>query len=245
VSPNPKLGLATQTWPGNPQALSTQLRRAAALLRTVGIKIDRIKKGRARSRIIHITVTDPSTRPDYGEAHPSASSASQKIDININILSEDNLRTVGGIVDANTDDTGNGNDLIVHANPLRSHCADDNEWLAEDWQTYFSEGAAIIEFDGGISRPEAEVQALACCVTEWMKQHPIVSLSDHCLVCGGGKGTNDHLLPHGTAIPEDGWLCSNCWPDWLESRKIEAISAVMAMGIGQVQNLPDLQQVMD
>jgi hypothetical protein len=35
--------------------------------------------------------------------------------------------------------------------------------VADDWQAFFDERAGITEFDGGLSRAEAEAQALACC----------------------------------------------------------------------------------
>ena len=55
-----------KTWPDSPRALSGRLRRAATFLRKVGIEIDYIKEGRARTRIIVITAKDGSTSPDYG-----------------------------------------------------------------------------------------------------------------------------------------------------------------------------------
>jgi len=51
----------SKTWPNGPQALSGRLTRAATFLRNIGIEIDYMKEGRARTRIIHITAaaTDP------------------------------------------------------------------------------------------------------------------------------------------------------------------------------------------
>ena len=46
----------------------------------------------------------------------------------------------------------------------------DDGWSAEDWQLFFDERAGIAEFDGGLSRVEAEAQAFACCITEWMNR---------------------------------------------------------------------------
>ena len=46
----------------------------------------------------------------------------------------------------------------------------DDGWSAEDWQLLFDERAGIAEFDGGLSRVEAEAQAFACCITEWMNR---------------------------------------------------------------------------
>lgn len=35
------------------------------------------------------------------------------------------------------------------------------DWTSEDWRLWLRERAAIMEFDGGLSRPEAEAAALA------------------------------------------------------------------------------------
>ena len=43
-------------------------------------------------------------------------------------------------------------------------------WSAADWQALFDERAAIAEFDGGLPRKEAEVQALAHCAMEWLER---------------------------------------------------------------------------
>lgn len=43
-------------------------------------------------------------------------------------------------------------------------------WSRADWQALFDERAAIAEFDGGLPRKEAEVQALAHCAMEWLER---------------------------------------------------------------------------
>ena len=58
-------------------------------------------------------------------------------------------------------------------------------WSAEDWQVYFDERAGIAEFDGGLSRAEAEAQAFECCVAEWLNRNPVCSSPGRCLECGG------------------------------------------------------------
>ena len=60
----------SKTWPASPRALSGRLRRAATFLRKIGIEIDHIKEGRARTRIIVITAKEGSLNPDYGGAQP-------------------------------------------------------------------------------------------------------------------------------------------------------------------------------
>ena len=112
-------------------------------------------------------------------------------------------------------------------------------WLTEDWQVNFDEWAGIAEFDGVLPRLEAEAQAFACCVSEWMNRHPATSSPERCLACGGGNRFGDLLLPHGTATHGHTWLHSSCWPDWHGTRKAEAIDALEAMGIEKQPKFPD------
>ena len=58
----------------------------------------------------------------------------------------------------------------------------DRSWTAEDWRALYDERAGIAEFDGGLSRREAEAQAFDSCVIEWLNRN-----RDHSLawtVCG-------------------------------------------------------------
>jgi hypothetical protein len=48
-------------------------------------------------------------------------------------------------------------------------------WSVEEWLVFFDERAGVAEFDGGLPRPQAEVHAFACCVAEWLNQHPVGS----------------------------------------------------------------------
>ena len=107
----------------------------------------------------------------------------------------------------------------------------DDGWNTEDWQVYFDERAGIAEFDGGLSRSQAEAQAFACCVTEWMNRNPQMSSPDRCLACGGNDSTNDPLLPFGTDSHGHAWLHSRCWPAWHAGRRLNAVTALNAMGI--------------
>ena len=65
----------SKTWPASPRALSGRLRQAATFLRKIGIEIDHVKEGRARTRIIHIKAGGNSGGPDYRGVQPSAPSA--------------------------------------------------------------------------------------------------------------------------------------------------------------------------
>jgi hypothetical protein len=64
-----------RTWPDSPRALAGRLRRAATFLRKIGIEIGFDRKGRDRSRTIHITTTpnDPAQDKAAEASAPSAS----------------------------------------------------------------------------------------------------------------------------------------------------------------------------
>jgi hypothetical protein len=45
-------------------------------------------------------------------------------------------------------------------------------WSVEDWHVFFDERAGIAEFDGALSRAQADAQAFSECVAEWVQlQH--------------------------------------------------------------------------
>ena len=115
----------------------------------------------------------------------------------------------------------------------------DDGWNAEDWQVYYDERAGIAEFDGGLSRAQAEAQAFACCVSEWMNRNPQTSSPNQCLACGCNDSTNDPLLPFGTDTYGHAWLHSRCWDGWFKSRKVAAASALGSMGIAKPANFPN------
>jgi hypothetical protein len=48
-----------------------------------------------------------------------------------------------------------------------------------------SERAGIAEFDGGLSRSQAEQCAFACCVVEWLNRNTVSSMPGRFLGCGG------------------------------------------------------------
>jgi hypothetical protein len=106
-------------------------------------------------------------------------------------------------------------------------------WSGEDWLAFFDERAGIAEFDGGLSREQAEARAFAACVIEWLNRNPARSPSGRCLGCGGSEHAHDKLLPFGTEPTGHAWLHSRCWPAWHAARNAEAIDALAAMGIDQ------------
>jgi hypothetical protein len=104
-------------------------------------------------------------------------------------------------------------------------------WSAEDWRAFFDERAGIAEFDGGLARAEAEAQAFACCVDEWLNQHPVPSPPGRCLACGRGEQAHDPLVRHGIEPTKHAWLHLRCWTDWHGAREAEARTALAKLGI--------------
>jgi hypothetical protein len=60
-------------------------------------------------------------------------------------------------------------EIVLRLRPAR------DGWCATDWQVFFEERAAIAQFDGGLSRYEAEIQAFGCCVVEWLNRSRVRS----------------------------------------------------------------------
>jgi hypothetical protein len=110
---------------------------------------------------------------------------------------------------------------------------------AEDWQVFFDERAGIAEFDGGLSRGQAEAHAFACCTVEWLNRNTIRSPPERCLGCGCGEQVHDRVLPYGVESTGDASPYSRCSPARYMGRKAEAVAALEAMGIVAPANLPD------
>jgi hypothetical protein len=130
--------------------------------------------------------------------------------------------------------------LLLHkADILRLLCPANDCWSPEDWQIFFEERAAILEFDGGLHRDEAEARALAICLTEWINRNPTPSAPDRCLACGGGERPCDPLLPFGIDMSSHAWVHRACWPAWHRARETEAVAAVNSMGVRVHVRLPN------
>jgi hypothetical protein len=103
----------SKSWPDGPRALAGRLRRAATLLRKIGIEIGFGREGRARTRTITITTIQPSAAPGKPEAQPPAPSASSPSMPKSNPanFAPRPLRAIANFAD------GNGNAPAVRANP--------------------------------------------------------------------------------------------------------------------------------
>jgi hypothetical protein len=112
-------------------------------------------------------------------------------------------------------------------------------WSAGDWQLFFDERAGIAEFDGGLSRAEAEASAFTHCVAEWLNHNPQCSPPGRCFGCGGYGSAHDRLLPIGIGSAGEVWLHSGCSSAWYAERKAEAVAALATMGIKAPADLPN------
>jgi hypothetical protein len=110
-------------------------------------------------------------------------------------------------------------------------------WTAEDWRAYFDERAGIAEYDGGLSRKEAEALAFEGCVAEWLDQHPVRSSPDWCLVCGRPEEMGQALLPVGVEPGGPAWLHAGCWERWYTGRRERAVVALETVGIVERRTL--------
>lgn len=120
---------------------------------------------------------------------------------------------------------------------------DGNLWR---WREYFEERAAIRQYDGGLSRTEAEAGALNDLAQQWRSENPLpasppmlrakpgdlvetvaalrASAASPCLHCGKPKPDTPILAANGHA-----WLHAQCWAPMNEKRQNEALAAVRAL----------------
>jgi len=103
-------------------------------------------------------------------------------------------------------------------------------WSAEDWQLYFEERAAVAEFDGGLSRIQAEAQAFECCVVKGLDRNPAPATPGTCAWCGRADAA---VVPFGTEPETHAWLHAECWPAWQKVRRSHASDTLMRMGVGR------------
>lgn len=127
--------------------------------------------------------------------------------------------------------------LVIPLVSHMSHVLQDLEtvttapWDSTAWQVYFDERAGVAEFDGGLSRDEADSMAYNCCVAEWLCQNFQTSEPGHCSVCGACESDSDPVLPYGDENNGHIWLHGHCWPDWYRRRQGAAIVALAGLGI--------------
>ncbi len=109
-------------------------------------------------------------------------------------------------------------------------------WDATDYRTFFVERAAIAEFDGGLSRDDAEAQAREDVIDEWLDRHrPTPSGSRHCAGCGGEiPRPGEDGVPHHAGDAGAVWLHHECWEPWMARRREEARRALAELGVAEM-----------
>ena len=118
-----------------------------------------------------------------------------------------------------------------------AHVAQENEQGCKgdgnDWRIFYEERAAIIEYDSGVSRSEAEAQAWECTVIQWMNKTPPKSIDDdHCASCGHHIGdVGRDAVPFLSGGGGHVWLHHGCHPTWMTRRRSDAEKALTAMGV--------------
>jgi hypothetical protein len=104
-------------------------------------------------------------------------------------------------------------------------------WSADNWRVFFDERAGIAEFDGGLSRQEAEALAYETCLMHWVNTSPPDHAKDGTCPCCGkeiiGNAGIPVLRPPGGNI----WLHEGCHSRWLLRRRTEAKKTLIAMSI--------------
>lgn len=103
-------------------------------------------------------------------------------------------------------------------------------WDATDWRAYHDERAAIREYDGAMSRAEAEALAIEDCVVAWLDHDHAATPAGVCAHCGH-DGRHETVLSYGTERAGHAWLHGRCWPAWYDEKKQRAREALARMGI--------------
>jgi len=95
----------------------------------------------------------------------------------------------------------------------------------------FDERAGIMEYEGGMTRPEAEVRALEAVLVEWANRYPPEGLpADRCAVCGQPAPT----AALGWVVFDDGALVhysnargGDCFGPWQDRRRQDAVRGLL------------------
>jgi hypothetical protein len=101
----------SKTWPDSPRAFAGRLRRAATFLRKIGVEVAFEREGRARTRMIRISIAPPESKRNFASASSAPSTAPA-----IKELARTPMRTKNQDADANapaTDATVRSNSLIA------------------------------------------------------------------------------------------------------------------------------------
>ena len=114
-----------------------------------------------------------------------------------------------------------------------SGASESHDWDATDWRAFYEERAAIVEYEGGLERVEAERLAFEWTLVHWLYSHPPTSSSpDVCVGCGKaliivGKDGMPLLTGRGGHV----WIHHKCFQRYMEIRRGEALKALAEGGL--------------
>jgi hypothetical protein len=100
-----------------------------------------------------------------------------------------------------------------------------NHTEAQQWRDLFEERAAIREYDGKMSRADAEAGALVDCVQRWRALNPLPASGDGACAHCGKRGPDTPVLARGGHA----WLHRDCWGPMNEARHRHALVVVRAL----------------
>jgi len=86
-----------------------------------------------------------------------------------------------------------------------------DDWTAADWQELFDERAGLAEYEGGLPRAEAEVQAFRACILRWLATHPAEpGPGGMCAWCGGPAAGKGEVVLIGLSAAGPVWVHPGC-----------------------------------
>ena len=111
--------------------------------------------------------------------------------------------------------------------------SDTSGWSVTEWQDFYQERAAIMEYDGKCSRQEAERQALEWCITNWLAANPPDGLCDElCAACGDPVGRiGEDAIPLLAGKESHAWVHHACVDRWRMKWRGLAVAALAKMGV--------------
>lgn len=146
----------SKTWPGDARALANRLRRAATFLRQVGIAVDFARLGRERTRVVHLASVASASSADAANGGPADNGTVR------------HARTMEDGADAEEEEEGArvraSSCLAARMDAADGADADPGSLSPVrdmDVTHWRDERAAIAEYDGGLSRQDAEALASA------------------------------------------------------------------------------------